>query len=127
MRDWGKPPEWLAGPASAVLRDLQGAHPIDDIAVMALPMDDANGLHVAIVEGHMLTNPLEQLDDDLDPDEPTDYGGGTPVVDVWRRDYGLATGHVETVPKLVALSSRADRNRTLSSDMSRTASELSRQ
>src|SRR5437588_5802350 len=33
----------------------------------------------------------------------TDYGGGTPVVDVWRRDYGLATGHVETVPKLVAL------------------------
>jgi alpha-galactosidase len=33
----------------------------------------------------------------------TDYGGGTPVVDVWRRDYGLATGHVEAVPKLIAL------------------------
>ena len=33
----------------------------------------------------------------------SDYGGGTPVVDVWRRDYGLAAGHVETVPKLVAL------------------------
>ena len=33
----------------------------------------------------------------------SDYGGGTPVVDVWRRDYGLAVGHVETVPKLVAL------------------------
>lgn len=33
----------------------------------------------------------------------TDYGGGTPVVDVWRRDCGLAVGHVETVPKLVAL------------------------
>ncbi len=32
-----------------------------------------------------------------------DYGGGTPVVDVWRRDCGLAVGHVETVPKLVAL------------------------
>ena len=32
-----------------------------------------------------------------------DYGGGTPVVDVWRRDYGLAVGHVETVPKLVSL------------------------
>jgi hypothetical protein len=46
MRDWGKPPEWLAGPASAVLHDLQGAHPIDDIAVMALPIDDVNGLHV---------------------------------------------------------------------------------
>ena len=33
----------------------------------------------------------------------SDYGGGTPVVDVWRRDYGLAVGHVETAPKLVAL------------------------
>jgi alpha-galactosidase len=32
-----------------------------------------------------------------------DYGGGTPVVDVWRRDCGLAVGHVETVPKVVAL------------------------
>jgi alpha-galactosidase len=32
-----------------------------------------------------------------------DYGGGTPVVDVWRRDCGLAVGHVETVPKLVTL------------------------
>ena len=33
----------------------------------------------------------------------SDYGGGTPVVDVWRRDFGLAVGHVETVPELVAL------------------------
>ncbi len=33
----------------------------------------------------------------------TDYGGGTPVVDVWRRDAGLAVGHVEMVPKLVSL------------------------
>jgi alpha-galactosidase len=33
----------------------------------------------------------------------SDYGGGTPVVDVWRRNWGLAVGHVETVPKLVAL------------------------
>jgi alpha-galactosidase len=33
----------------------------------------------------------------------SDYGGGTPVVDVWRRDCGLAVGHLETVPKLVAL------------------------
>ena len=32
-----------------------------------------------------------------------DYGSGTPVVDVWRRDCGLAVGHVETVPKVVAL------------------------
>src|SRR5262245_19188362 len=33
----------------------------------------------------------------------SDYGGGTPVVDVWRRDIGLAIGHVELVPKLVSL------------------------
>jgi alpha-galactosidase len=33
----------------------------------------------------------------------SDYGGGTPVVDVWRRDHGLAVGHVETAPKLLAL------------------------
>ncbi|MGC8795219.1 MAG: alpha-galactosidase, partial [Bryobacteraceae bacterium] len=33
----------------------------------------------------------------------TDYGGGTPVADVWRRDAGLAVGHIETVPRLVSL------------------------
>ena len=33
----------------------------------------------------------------------TDYGGGTPVVDVWRRDWGMAVGHVGTVPELLAL------------------------
>ncbi len=32
-----------------------------------------------------------------------DYGGGTPVVDLWRADVGLAVGHVELVPKLVSL------------------------
>lgn len=33
----------------------------------------------------------------------TDYGGGTPVAAVWRRDAGLAAGHVERVPRLVSL------------------------
>ena len=33
----------------------------------------------------------------------TDYGGGTPVVDVWRRDVGIAAGHLELSPKLVSL------------------------
>ncbi len=33
----------------------------------------------------------------------TDYGGGTPVLDVWRRDAGLAVGHIETTAKLVSL------------------------
>ena len=33
----------------------------------------------------------------------TDYGGGTPVVDVWRRDAGIAIGHLAIVPKLVGM------------------------
>lgn len=33
----------------------------------------------------------------------TDYGGGTPVVDVWRRDAGLGIGHLERAPELVSL------------------------
>jgi alpha-galactosidase len=33
----------------------------------------------------------------------TDYGGGTPVADVWRRDAGLAVGHLDLKPKLVSL------------------------
>ena len=33
----------------------------------------------------------------------SDYGGGTPVLDVWRRDVGVAIGHVELSPKLVSL------------------------
>jgi alpha-galactosidase len=33
----------------------------------------------------------------------SDYGGGTPVVDVWRRDCGLAVGHLETTPRLISL------------------------
>jgi alpha-galactosidase len=33
----------------------------------------------------------------------SDYGGGTPVVDVWSKDFGLAVGHVEPVPRLISL------------------------
>ena len=33
----------------------------------------------------------------------SDYGGGIPVVDVWRKDGGMAVGHVEKSPKLVLL------------------------
>ena len=33
----------------------------------------------------------------------SDYGGGTPVADVWRRDIGVAVGHLERAPKLVSL------------------------
>jgi alpha-galactosidase len=37
----------------------------------------------------------------------SDYGGGTPVADVWRRDAGLAVGHVERLPRLVSLPVKA--------------------
>ena len=33
----------------------------------------------------------------------SDYGGGTPVVDVWRRNVGLAVGHVDPRPRLISL------------------------
>jgi len=33
----------------------------------------------------------------------SDYGGGTPIVDVWRRDCGLAVGHLESSPRLLSL------------------------
>src|SRR5437764_11009181 len=33
----------------------------------------------------------------------SDYGGGTPVIDVWRPDVGIAVGHDELAPKLVSL------------------------
>jgi alpha-galactosidase len=33
----------------------------------------------------------------------SDYGGGTPIVDVWRKDVGLAVGHLEPVPRLISL------------------------
>jgi alpha-galactosidase len=33
----------------------------------------------------------------------SDYGGGTPIVDVWRTDVGLAIGHVEPGPRLIWL------------------------
>lgn len=33
----------------------------------------------------------------------SDYGGGTPIVDVWRRDAGIAVGQLELAPRLVSL------------------------
>lgn len=38
--------------------------------------------------------------------DASDYGGGTPVANIWRRDVGLAVGHVETVPRLLDLPVR---------------------
>jgi len=39
--------------------------------------------------------------------DASDYGGGTPVTDVWRRDVGLAVGHLDKLPQLVSLPVRA--------------------
>ncbi|PYD85205.1 alpha-galactosidase [Pseudomonas syringae pv. pisi] len=36
----------------------------------------------------------------------SDYGGGTPVADVWQPEHGIAVGHLDTVPRLVALPVR---------------------
>ena len=33
----------------------------------------------------------------------SDYGGGTPIVDVWSRQGGVALGHLEVTPRLVSL------------------------
>ena len=33
----------------------------------------------------------------------TDYGGGIPVIVMWRKDAGIITGHLEPVPQLVSL------------------------
>jgi alpha-galactosidase len=33
----------------------------------------------------------------------TDYGGGTPIVDIWRKDVGLGVGLLETKPRLISL------------------------
>ena len=40
----------------------------------------------------------------------SDYGGGTPVVDVWRADAGLAVGHLNPHPALVSLPIVAEPN-----------------
>ncbi|MGC1903220.1 MAG: glycoside hydrolase family 36 protein [Candidatus Acidiferrum sp.] len=33
----------------------------------------------------------------------SDYGGGTPIVDVWRKDVGIGVGLVEPQPRLISL------------------------
>ncbi len=38
--------------------------------------------------------------------DSSDYGGGTPVANLWRRDVGLAVGHVEPVARMLDLPVR---------------------
>ena len=54
---------------------------------------------------------VQPLGDDFDQRntlgmDASDYGGGTPVANVWRRDVGLAVGHVEPVPRTLDLPVR---------------------
>lgn len=39
----------------------------------------------------------------------TDYGGGIPLVDLWRRDAGIAIGHAELIPRMVSLPVEKDK------------------
>lgn len=39
----------------------------------------------------------------------SDYGGGIPVTDIWRKDGGIAIGHTEMVPKEVSLPTDFDK------------------
>lgn len=43
----------------------------------------------------------------------TDYGGGIPMIDLWRKDAGIAVGHVEKVPRLVSLPIDKDKYENL--------------
>ena len=40
----------------------------------------------------------------------SDYGGGTPVATIWRRDVGMAVGHLATTPRLLDLPVRKTAN-----------------
>lgn len=40
--------------------------------------------------------------------DASDYGGGTPILDVWRRDGGVAIGHLELTPRLLSLPLTCD-------------------
>jgi hypothetical protein len=64
------------GPAAGVLNDLHGAHPIAGLQVVGSPVEGLNGLTLGVLEPSRASGELAQLPDDLDPHEPTNYGGG---------------------------------------------------
>ncbi len=51
-----------------------------------------------------------------------DYGGGTPVLDIWRNDVGIAIGHVEQEPKIISFPTSIKTGKFVS--MSLTVKEL---
>jgi alpha-galactosidase len=42
----------------------------------------------------------------------SDYGGGIPVVDLWRKDAGIAIGHTELIPHMVSFPVEKDKYET---------------
>lgn len=78
--------------------------------INAIPRQDKKPLFWSYEPGsygwdHYWVQPLKpgfELDNYLGMNR-VDYGGGTPVADIWRQDAGLAVGHVEMVPKQVSL------------------------
>lgn len=67
------PPQWLAPPAEAVMRDLRKGGPLQGIEVVASRLPDMNGLSLGLAEDGAVSGTLA---DDLDPNESTEYGGG---------------------------------------------------
>lgn len=47
-----------------------------------------------------------------------DYGGGTPVLDIWRQDTGIAIGHIELLPKIVSFPVSVKTNKYVSMSIS---------
>lgn len=43
-----------------------------------------------------------------------DYGGGTPVCDIWRKDIGIGVGHLELTAKLVSIPVKMEKNTSAS-------------
>jgi hypothetical protein len=77
MHEQGLPPAWLMIPASAVLADLVGSQTIRELQIIATVMtEDVNGLSLGLAESAQGFDGLPQLDDDLDPELPTEFGGG---------------------------------------------------
>ncbi|TAN12704.1 MAG: alpha-galactosidase [Chitinophagaceae bacterium] len=45
----------------------------------------------------------------------SDYGGGVPIVDLWRRDAGIAIGQTDSVFRLISIPVKYDREDTIAS------------
>ena len=88
-----------AGASRPVIRGMDG--PRVKILSDGAEVQDASTISPDHAVGFepVLAEPIEVL---RGPSAPA-YGGGPPCSVVWRRDGGLAVGHVETVPHLLAL------------------------